>query len=391
MEKVCDCMIDDSNKEIERLETILRNKRKIKSLLDELYMLEKPQICPDLFPLSEIEHCVTIFTGDDDAQVNTFVLDFEEVATLCGWSEVKKFVYAKRFIRGTAAKFLRIIRPQTWIRMRDELLAEFSTTISECSLHKQLAERKIAIGETHQQYYISMREIAAQGHISEADIVYYIVRGLARNQPEMLFFIKAETFKDLRILFQQYNQVIRTDEEMCHQQVPVVCSTRNKPRNLRCFKCNGIGHFALSCRMNNRIRVKSDNKSNYFISRQMSPQITDEAAVIKNPNFGAYKNHLDNASSSSGTSNSCTSNMNTIGGHIENHAEIQSVEREPETNFNTTRMTHLNADNENWRTHEHQYLKNGQRIWSDFVVDWRLPQIPRMYSAEESNNFRQRQ
>lgn len=205
---------------------------------------------PEFFSLYEIEHCISRFTGDDETDVNIFVREFEEVAEICGWSEIRKYVYARKFVGGTAAALLRVAKTKTWNEVRDELVAEFSPIIFKSAVHKELRSRKIRNGESMQQYCVSMRTIAAKANVEEADVVRYIVEGIARDNTQLMFFAHASTYAEMRILLAKYRHYCGdryvTDPEHSNH-------TTRKWRS-RCYYCKELGHLVSRCWQKNRDR-----------------------------------------------------------------------------------------------------------------------------------------
>lgn len=258
--------------ELLQLEATLQKQRRIRQLREELALLTvadpavvqphvaapaaiQPQVAR---PFAEdLANAVDIFSGDDRYTVGAFVINFESAAQQFGWSEAQMAVYAKRYISGTAKSLLRTVRTQTWADIRRELQTEFGSAMSASAVHKMLANRHKEDGETVQQYSIAMREIASMGEVDEADLVSYIVDGLARDKSERLFLAGATNFNELRSLLVRYNEMVVKKDI-----VPPVVITHpvrrnpfsgeihqqsSKAQRLRCFNCNEVGHFASSC------------------------------------------------------------------------------------------------------------------------------------------------
>lgn len=334
----------------------------------------------EYFALDEVEHCIPVFTGDDDVNIKTFVLDFEEVSALCGWSEVRKYIYAKRFIRGTAAALLRIVRPQTWIQIRNELITEFTTTTSTYSLHKKLSKRKIQGGESTKQYSIAMRTIAAQGNISEEDTVKYIVDGIVQNKTEMLFFASAKSFGELRLLLERYNSVYGRE----HDNQPAVNRATKKSR-MRCFNCNALGHFASICNNKNNINgmLSDDHQKNFILHHSIKKPVFSDGitgkldADLREAHGDCIPRKMDaelqqtvrNISFSTKSTSDCES-------------KLANIERD---------NADLQRDSFNHSLEMKGTQDNDQPIWSDAINSWRLmPQVSNMHNREDLLYIRHR-
>lgn len=44
----------------------------------------------------DVEDSIDTFSGDDGRNIKQWIIDFEETASLCEWSEVQKTIYAKK-------------------------------------------------------------------------------------------------------------------------------------------------------------------------------------------------------------------------------------------------------------------------------------------------------
>lgn len=300
---------DDSEEELLRLEAEIQRKLRIIELRAELESLNAQSVqVPTINPINEnvhippaahttnhfaasnqdIENAVTIFSGDDSHQIGAFVKEIESAAQQFGWTPIQTSIYAKRFVSGTAKTFLRTVKAHTWPEIRQLLEEEFASNLSTAALHKMLAGRRRADGETTQQYTVAMRAIAALGEIEERDLISYVIDGVARNQMERLFLSGASTFAELRVILsrfeetsvqQQSSNQTRWRSETIRQQsgqrsdpTPMHSTNNNNnafrtnvyqkrfeqnrtsqiddaPRRppLRCYNCNGVGHFASAC------------------------------------------------------------------------------------------------------------------------------------------------
>jgi len=56
---------------------------------------------------SDVPDALPPFTGDGHCLVAKWLIDFEEMALLCDWSDLHKFIYCKRLLLGTAQAFVK--------------------------------------------------------------------------------------------------------------------------------------------------------------------------------------------------------------------------------------------------------------------------------------------
>lgn len=210
-----------------------RGRREVANDGEVIYHLQQVRHNAD-----DIANAIDIFTGDDRYTVRAFIANVEAAAEQFGWTDLQTFVNAKRFISGTAKSLLRAVQVQSW------------------AIHKMLASRRKNVGETAQQYSIAMREIAAMGPVDEADLIGYIVNGIARDKSERLFFASAVDMNGLRGLLIRYNEIVASDPVPCPQvekrnafaSAPTTSAqVQSMPTRLRCYNCQDVGHFASAC------------------------------------------------------------------------------------------------------------------------------------------------
>lgn len=213
--------------------------------------------------VQDMENVVDVFTGDDQYHVNTFIADFEAAARQYGLTEPQMNVYAKRFVRGTAKSLLRTIDADTWADIRRELQTEFAPMLTAASIHKTLSSRRKKHHETPQQYSIAMREIAMTGQVEEADVIRYIIDGLARDKNERLFLSGATTYNELRTTLHRYQEMIANSPSVVKpalydhnrpalrtpddRRIAPAADGGGRTQSLKCFNCNEAGHYASGC------------------------------------------------------------------------------------------------------------------------------------------------
>lgn len=212
------------------------------------------QLNPTRIKAADMENVVDVFTGDDQYSVNSFINDFEAASRQFGLTEEQMSIYAKRFVRGTAKTLLRTVQVNTWVDIRRELQTEFAPAITTASIHKKLAKRRKQPNETVLQYSVVMREIAANAHLEEIDVIGYIVDGVARDKNERLFLSGANNYNELRLLLHRYQDMLsnltdrptitKLQDENSNGRTVNVATRKQLPK---CFNCNEIGHYSAKC------------------------------------------------------------------------------------------------------------------------------------------------
>ena len=54
----------------------------------------------------DVEECMSTFSGDKNINVQSSLLEFEEMYDLCDWSGVQRVINAKRLLYGSAKLFV---------------------------------------------------------------------------------------------------------------------------------------------------------------------------------------------------------------------------------------------------------------------------------------------
>lgn len=139
---------------------------------------------------SDVQDSLRPFTGDDSGSIVKWVEDFEDLADLCSWSELHKFLYGKRLLQGTALDFVRGENGlRSWSELRDRLLNEFRCRLSTADVHRQLSSRRKRADETLLQYLYKMREIATHGNIEDESVIDYVICGVPDTRQTKIFYM----------------------------------------------------------------------------------------------------------------------------------------------------------------------------------------------------------
>ncbi|EZA56078.1 hypothetical protein X777_03904, partial [Ooceraea biroi] len=124
----------------------------------------------------DVEASMDTFSGDSKLDVIRWIEEFEEMATLCEWSDIQKVVYAKRLLRGPAKLFIQYEKnTKTWKRLRKALSNEFTDSYA---VHQELSRQKKLPDETYQAYIYKILEIATQADVDVRSIIRYIIEGV---------------------------------------------------------------------------------------------------------------------------------------------------------------------------------------------------------------------
>ena len=120
----------------------------------------------------DVEDSLKKFSGDDLPNVTQWIRDFEEMAEVCGWSDIHMVVFARRLLTGSAQAFVRQKRcMKSWAKFKMALVDEFEDVVSDRQIHQELARRTKRADESLLQYMYSMRELAGQGRVDIQSVI----------------------------------------------------------------------------------------------------------------------------------------------------------------------------------------------------------------------------
>ncbi|GFY69290.1 CCHC-type domain-containing protein [Trichonephila inaurata madagascariensis] len=107
---------------------------------------------------NDIESVITPFKGERHENVLHWIENFEAQSELLSLSEVHKFIYAKRCLRGNASL---VVRSETginsWKQLKDLLMEEFKISFNSAEVHEMLQKRKMKSNESPLEYFYSRK------------------------------------------------------------------------------------------------------------------------------------------------------------------------------------------------------------------------------------------
>lgn len=221
---------------------------------------------------TDLEKSMFPFSGDDAIGIETWIKDFQDIASLMQWSEIEKLIYGKRLLTGTARLFLRSSDSySSWNDLKEALVEEFGCKLSSAAVHKRLAARKMKTNETHQQYFLTMKELAKLGSVEDDALMEYIIDGILDAESNKAILYGAENIKDFRKKLDLYSEMKkkmtsrashfpkptpgpRTFKERrpfpktrCYNCGDLDHQSPNCTKGVKCFRCNNFGHKSNQC------------------------------------------------------------------------------------------------------------------------------------------------
>lgn len=194
----------------------------------------------------DVQDALSPFTGDGHCSVVKWLNDFEEMALLCAWSDLHKFVYCKRLLLGTAQAFVRSEDGlNSWTVLRARLLAEFRSRLTTADVHRLLSADVKQRNETLLQYLYRMRELAMQGGVSDDSLIDYVICGIPDAVVNKSILYGATSIPEFKVKLELYDRMCerRNDEARNAPLAPA----HNVPVEIRCYNCGDRGHQSREC------------------------------------------------------------------------------------------------------------------------------------------------
>ncbi|XP_045500402.1 uncharacterized protein LOC123697879 isoform X2 [Colias croceus] len=221
---------------------------------------------------NDLEKSMTPFSGDDAYGIETFVKDFEDISSLMQWGEIEKLIFSKRLLAGTAKLFLRSLSgTTTWDTLKSELREEFGKKLNSATVHKRLSTRRMKMNETHQQYFLHMKELAVLGNVEDEALMEYVIDGIKDSESNKNILYGACNIKEFRKKLDIYSEIkkksyspnkIQSNSvsksigmkiqktlrvKRCFNCGDLDHESPNCTKGIKCFKCNLFGHKSTEC------------------------------------------------------------------------------------------------------------------------------------------------
>ena len=245
----------------------------------------------------DIEPLLKKFNGTDNYPIEKWVQDIETEANIQSWSSLQLFNFGRRLITGLARLFIESERHiNTWGKLKEALLEEFSLRVNSADIHKQLARRKLQRGEHVYEYFLIMRELASRGNLEDEALIEYILDGIQDNSHNKTILYGAKTIKELKEKLKIYSEIISKAPSITNRtysKQPVISETRGsnkrqmparcsscgskqhvydtcptKHQGYKCFHCNLFGHKAAICPQKQELNKKTPQTRIATITKQ---------------------------------------------------------------------------------------------------------------------------
>lgn len=263
-----------ADRELSTLRSILEKKLAIAALKKQISEIDCEAEARDVQPevstfcnFRDVEESLQLFSGDDNLSISKWIQQFEDSATVFGWNDKYKYIYAQRLLKGTAKLFLRTVTYKSWLDLKRLLKNEFSTIATHAEIHDKLRNRRKRYNESFQQYVLAMQEIASLADIDEADIVNYVIAGIPQSNSNKMILYNADNINELKVLLRKFEKIVQSNavkpaviiqqNNAVHQPKnpfrvqPTLSNDRSNNesngKSFKCFNCYEEGHFSSNC------------------------------------------------------------------------------------------------------------------------------------------------
>ncbi|GFY57157.1 CCHC-type domain-containing protein [Trichonephila inaurata madagascariensis] len=199
---------------------------------------------------NDIESVITPFKGERHENVLHWIENFEAQSELLSLSEVHKFIYAKKCLRGNASL---VVRSETginsWKQLKDLLMEEFKISFNSAEVHEMLQKHKMKCNESPLEYFYSMKEISQQSNIDDQALITYIIKGINDSTQNKIMLFGCTSiieFKTKLRVYETYKREMKQSESF--NRVPNVSNEVGKRSQIHCYYCQQQGHKSYECK-----------------------------------------------------------------------------------------------------------------------------------------------
>lgn len=186
--------------------------------------------------------------------IDDWIEEFEENSELAGWSDIHKFVHAKKLLEGNAKKFVKNQKQlKTFSELKIALCEEFGKTCTSTELHHKLSNRTKQSNENCKDYYYAMQEFASSGYIEVESVMQHIIAGINDDEFNKTMLYKADTMTSLREKLKLYEKIKLKSTMKTQSSLSVKFSVQKPEPNSTnvkeclCYSCGEAGHSSKMC------------------------------------------------------------------------------------------------------------------------------------------------
>lgn len=143
-----------------------------------------------MFSFKDIKESLEKFDGEKDKDINEWIENFEEQATIFGWNELERLLYGRRLLTSAAKMYVNSeLKPKTWIQLKEGLCKEFKIEVNSALIHEKLSEMKKKKDESFREFCYRVIDMAAPAKMETAAVIRYVVNGIQDSTANKCFCI----------------------------------------------------------------------------------------------------------------------------------------------------------------------------------------------------------
>lgn len=207
----------------------------------------------------DVEDALKKFKGESYENVEEWILEFETTAATCKWSEVQKYLFARKLLRGEAKMAVEanqaIISYETLLT---HLKEEHKDDATSADIHDRLMKRSRKTNETYVEYMYVIKKMG-RDKVDERSLVKYVVNGLPDKPQEKITLLEAATLAELKKKLKSFEASAASRSTVVHEDNDKKNAerqrhqTKKKPQAAegrkpgKCHNCGGEGHLRDIC------------------------------------------------------------------------------------------------------------------------------------------------
>lgn len=210
----------------------------------------------------DVEDALQKFGGLPYEDLDDWCINFEETSETCKWSDMQKFVFARRLMIGEAKGAIEATKTKidSYAALKAFLKLEYKDESTFFDIHERLVKRKKTSKETYIEYMYAMMKMG-KAKIDDLSMVRYIVDGLHDDHRFKTTLYEAKTLEELKTKLKVFASTAAEREPDNDRSSKKSHNTKNrdkkqsnggnngnnKTKSLRCFNCGDANHKADEC------------------------------------------------------------------------------------------------------------------------------------------------